>query len=153
MGREQRFLTQLFENDIFLRVAQAVGKWLENWDAASTLMQRFGSVERAAGELIEFWRTTSPKGSESSQTRATLALPPSPTGRSLRESLANKSALSFVTDCVAIPDDIVLCVESDDLSFATVAADMVSEHPWIESLAPKLVSRKDVDWVNLLETI
>lgn len=155
MGREDRFLNQVFENDIFLRVAHSVGRWLENWDAAAILVQRYGSVEQAAREVLRFWQPIAPGTAEGQglESRATLALPSSPTGRSMRENLERKAALSYVTDFAAIPDEVVLCVEFDDLSFATVAAAMISEHPWIEELAPKLVSRKDVEWVNLMETI
>ena len=40
MGREPRFATQLFQDDLFQRVAQGVEEWLEGWDAASVLLRR-----------------------------------------------------------------------------------------------------------------
>ena len=103
--------------------------------------------------MVEFLRSAPPEITESPTKRVILAFPSSPSGRSLRELLANRGGTGYITDYVAIPDDLVLCLESEDLDLATVAAAMVSEHPWIEDLAPKLVSRKDVAWASLFGTI
>ena len=149
---DPRFLNQLFDNDLFHRVAHLVGQWLGGWDAVSILQHRCGSMKGAIGELIEFWKKTTPETADRPDQRVILALPSSPSGRSLREGLANTATATFVTDHVAIPDDIVLCVEFEDLSFSSVAASMGSAHSWIAELAPKLVSRKDVAWADLFET-
>jgi hypothetical protein len=50
---------------------------------------------------------------------------------------------------VTIADDVVFCVEIENLSFSSVAAEMVAARPWISELAPKLVSRIDVTWSGL----
>jgi hypothetical protein len=153
MEREPRVLTQLFENDLFHRAAHGVGRWLESRDAASIMQQCCGSIEGAIGELIEFWRTSTTGLTQCPDQRVILALPGSPSGRSLRESLASTATDPRITDYVTIPDDVVLCAELENLSFSSVAAHMVSAHPWIAELAPKLVSRQDVAWADLCETI
>jgi Tubulin like len=152
MEGDSRFLNRLFDDDLFHRVAHLVGQWLAGWDAASILLHRRGSIKGAVDELIAFWNTTRPEVTGCPDQRVILALPSSPSGRSLGESLAKSPAAAFITDYVAIPDDIVLCVEPQDMSFSSVAAGMVFTHPWIAELAPKLVSRKDVAWADLFGT-
>ena len=53
---------------------------------------------------------------------------------------------------MSIPDDVVLCLEIEDLSFSSVLAGLASGQPWLTELAPKLVSRQDVAWPELTRT-
>jgi hypothetical protein len=82
-----------------------------------------------------------------------VALPSSPSGRSLKEGLASMKAASLVAEAapsvvefITIPDDIVLCLELEIESLPSVAAALIAEQPWLAELAPRLVSRKDVPW-------
>jgi len=76
-------------------------------------------------------------------------MPESPSGRSLRESLAKSVSLLSIADFVSIPDDVVFCLEIENLSFYSVLARLVSGQPWLTDLAPKLVTREDVAWPDL----
>jgi hypothetical protein len=143
--REPRVLPQVFENMLH-RVARAVDHWLESRDAASILLERYGSVEVAANELLHSWKSTTFGSPERACRRLIVGTPASPSGRSLRECLAKSASAPSHFDFVTIPDDVVLCLELDNVSIAAVAADLVSGQSWLADLAPKLVSRKDVSW-------
>jgi hypothetical protein len=54
---------------------------------------------------------------------------------------------------VTIADDVVLCLEIENQSFSSVAAGLVAARPWISELAPKLVSRIDVAWSGLNNSV
>jgi hypothetical protein len=79
----------------------------------------------------------------------TVGTPCSPSGRSLRESLAQSSVLPTIAEDIAIADDVVLCVEQENLSLAATAERIVADQPWLADLAPKLVTRHDVVWSGL----
>src|SRR5207248_4284742 len=78
--------------------------------------------------------------------RVVVATPGSPSGRSLRESLGDAPEIA---DLVTIPEDVVLCLELEDLSLAAAAADLVAGQPLLADLARKLATRDDVDWTSV----
>jgi hypothetical protein len=152
MTREPSFLTEVFQNTLFQRVARAVDEWLRDSDAASILYQRYGSIESVVRELIQTGKSTLLGQPKNADGRLIVGLPGSPSGRSLRESLTKSASELSISDSVSIPDDVVFCLEIEDLSFSSVQAGLVSEQPWLTDLAPKLVSRKDVAWPDLART-
>jgi eukaryotic-like serine/threonine-protein kinase len=149
MTRESGFVTEVFQETLFRRVAGEVHDWLGDSDAASILYQRSGSIEGVVRELIRAGKSILHGHASNAAGRLILGLPSSPSGRSLRESLAKSASELSITDFVSIPDDVVFCLEIENLSFYSVLAKLVSGQPWLTDLAPKLVSREDVDWPEL----
>ena len=149
LSRESRNQTEVFENDLFHRVASLVGRWLEGRDAASILLDRGGSLAAAIATLERSLAPLIAGLAGRPGHRLVVATPGSPAGRSLREGLASAISEPSVPNCVTIADDIVLCLEIENQSFTSVAAEMVAARPWISELAPKLVSRIDVAWRGL----
>jgi hypothetical protein len=147
--REPRSIAEVFENSLLHRAASAVGDWLEGQDAASILQQRRGSLEGAIRDLAAAWRSLTPGLPEAPRQRLTVSTPCSPSGRSLRERLASSSTFPADAEFVAIPDDIVLCLELEELNLASAAAAIVARQPWLAELAPKLVTRHDIPWTGL----
>ncbi len=149
LSRESRNQTEVFENDLFHRVASVVGRWLEGRDAASILLDRSGSLGAAIATLDRSLAPLIAGLAGRPGQRLVVATPGSPAGRSLREGLASAVSEPSVPHCVTIADDVVLCLEIENQSFTSVAAEMVAARPWISELAPKLVSRIDVAWRGL----
>ncbi len=152
MTRETCFVAEVFQETLFQRVGRAVDDWLSDSDAASILYQRYGSIEGVVRELIEAGKSTLLGHPRNAAQRLIVGLPDSPSGRSLRESLAKSASELSISDFVSIPDDVVFCLEIENLSFSSVLAKLVSGQPWLTDLAPKLVSREDVDWPELAQT-
>ncbi len=149
MGREPSFLNEVFQNTLFQRVACSVDEWLKNSDAASILYQWYGSIEGVVEKLIQTGKATILTQPKNTDRRLIVGLPGSPSGRSLREGLAKSASELSISDSVSIPDDVVLCLEIENLSFSSVLAGLASGQPWLTELAPKLVSRQDVAWPDL----
>ena len=152
MTRETCFVAEVFQETLFQRVGRAVDDWLSDSDAASILYQRYGSIEGVVRELIEAGKSTLLGHPRNAAQRLIVGLPDSPSGRSLRESLAKSASELSISDFVSIRDDVVFCLEIENLSFSSVLAKLVSGQPWLTDLAPKLVSRADVDWPELAQT-
>ncbi len=152
MTRETGFVTKVFHETLFHRVAGAVDDLLSDSDAASILYQRNGSIEGVLRELIRAGMSTLLGHPRNAAQRLILGLPDSPSGRSLRERLAKSESELPISDFVSIPDDVVFCLEIENLSFSSVQAKLVAGQPWLTDLAPKLVSREDVDWPELAHT-
>jgi len=150
--REPRFATELFGNTLFHRVCAAVGHWQEGQDAASILHKRYGSMDAVVNELARSWKTAMFGFPEHAAQRLVVGIPGSPSGRSLHESLMKSATFLSSSEFVTIPDDIVLCLEGEDLSFASVSAGLVGGQPWLAEVAAKLVSRIDIDWTELAGT-
>jgi hypothetical protein len=78
-----------------------------------------------------------------------IGIPNTPSGRSLRESLARSTGELKPCTFVSIPEDVVLCLELEGVDLSSAAADLVPDQPWLAELAAKLVTRKDVTWVDM----
>ncbi len=152
MTREAHFLGAVFQETLYERVTSAVDAWLRDSDAASILYQRHGSIEGVVRELIEAGKSTLLGHHRSAAERLVVGLPDSPAGRSLRECLATSASDPSIAGFISIPDDVVLCLEMENLCFSSVLAKLASEQPWLTELAPKLVSREDVAWPDLTRT-
>ena len=117
LSRDSRNQTEVFENDLFHRVASLVRHWLEGRDAASILLDRAGSLDAA---IVTLERSLAPLIAGLAgrpYQRLVVATPGSPAGRSLREGLASAISEPPVPDTVTIADDVVLCVEIENQSF------------------------------------
>jgi hypothetical protein len=139
-------------NTLFRRVCAAVDHWQEEQDAASILHKRYGSIDAVANELARLWKTEMLGFPEHASQCLFVGTPGSPSGRSLRDSLIKSASSLSNSVFVTIPDDIVLCLEVEDLSFASVSAELIGGQPWLAVVAPKLVSRIDIDWAELTGT-
>jgi hypothetical protein len=149
MTRESKVVSEVFESALLQPVASAVDRWLEVQDAASILPERRGSMEGALRELAAAYRSLTGGLPALPQPRVIVGTPCSPSGRSLRESLAQSSSLPTIAEDIAIADDVVLCVEQENLSLAATADGLVARQPWLAELASKLVTRRDVLWTGL----
>ena len=150
MVRETSFVAEVFQETLVRRVTRAVDDWLKDNDAASILYQRHGSIEGAARDLIELVNPTVLRRSETgAEERLIVGLPDSPWGRSLCERLAKSANELSISAFVSIPDDIVFCLEIEKMRFSAVLRKLISGQPWLTDLAPKLLSREDVDWPDL----
>ena len=152
MAREPGFQSEVFQETLFQRVGHSVDHWLKDSDAASILHHRHGSIESAVKELIQAGKSTLLGHPENAARRLVVGMPESPSGRSLRESMAGSASVLASADFVSIPDDVVFCLEIEDLSFSSVLARLVSRQPWMTELAPKLVTREDIAWPELTRT-
>ena len=103
-------------------------------------------------ELIKSGKSNLLGQSGNAVERLIVGLPDSPSGRSLRESLARSASDFSIADFVSIPDDVVLYLEIENLCLSTVLARLTEGQPWLRQLAHKLVSRVDVAWPGLNET-
>jgi serine/threonine protein kinase len=149
IAREPAALTEFLKSMLFPRVAGAVDDWLEGQGAAKLLRHRHGSIEGAADELVRRWQSASPGNCYRAGERLVLATPGNPSGRSLRECLAKTAGGLEFADFVTVPDDVVICLELENINLQVVADDLVSGQPWLAGLAAKLVTRIDVDWPGL----
>jgi len=152
LTREPRFASELFGNTLFHRVCDAVDHWQAEQDAASILHKRFGSMDAVVNELARLWKTAISSFPEHARQRLFVGTPASPSGRSLRESLMKSASPLSNSVFVTIPDDIVLCLEAEDLSLESAAAELIQGQPWLAEVAPKLFSRMDIDWAELTGT-
>ena len=89
LSRESRNQTEVFENDLFHRVASVVGRWLEGRDAASILLDRGGSLGAVIATLERSLAPLIAGLAGRPGHRLVVATPGSPAGRSLREGLAH----------------------------------------------------------------
>jgi eukaryotic-like serine/threonine-protein kinase len=149
---EPRFATELFGDTLFHRVCAAVDRWQEEQDAASILHKRYGSMDAVVAELARLWKSALFGFPEYAAQRLLVGTPDSPSGRSLREGLMKSAGFLSNSEFLTIPDDIVLCLEVQDLSFASVLAELIGGQSWLAEVAPKLVSRIDIDWAELAGT-
>src|SRR5205823_1575833 len=108
MAREPRLVAELFRTTLFQRVADAVDLWLEDTDAASLLIRRHGTAKEVENELRKCLKSAAFRSELRANRRIVVGTPGSPSGRSLRESLARSSTLERA-DFVTIPEDFVLC--------------------------------------------
>jgi hypothetical protein len=149
LTREPLFASELFGNILFHRVCAAVDHWQQEQDAASILHKRYGPTDAVVNELARLWKTAILGFPGHAAQRLFVGTPDSPSGRSLREGLMKSASLLSNSVFVTIPDDVVLCLEVEDLSFASVASELIGGQPWLAEVAPKLVSRMDIDWAEL----
>jgi hypothetical protein len=152
LSREPGFAAELFGTTLFQRVCLAVGHWQEGQDAASILHKRYGSMDAVVSELVRSWKTATFSFPDGGAQRLVAGVPGSPSGRSLRESLMKSADALSIAEFVTIPDDVVLCLEAENISFASVSAELVEGQPWLAQLATRLVSRIDMDWAGLAGT-
>jgi eukaryotic-like serine/threonine-protein kinase len=149
MGRPPGPLAEFFQGTLLPRVAGAVGDWLEGQDAAELLRQRYGSIDRAVNEVLRRWQSAQFGNPHGAREGLVVATPGNPSGRSLRECLARSADGLRIAQFVTVPEDVVFCLELEDLSLPALAADLVSGQAWLAGLASKLVTRNDVDWPGL----
>ena len=79
-------------------------------------------------------------------------MPESPLGPQFAGEHGEVGERAAIAEFVSIPDDVVFCLEIENLSFSSVLARLVSRQPWLTELAPKLVTREDIAWPELTRT-
>jgi hypothetical protein len=148
MAREPRFVAEWLQTTLLDRAQAAVDLWLEDMDAASLMMRRYGSAEAVENALRKCLKSAAFNTEEGGGRRIVVGTPGSPSGRSLRERLAESNTIA-VAEFVTIPEDVVVCLELEDLSLSSAAADLVSGQPLLVDLAGKLMMRQDLNRVTL----
>jgi hypothetical protein len=148
MGREPRSAEDWLQGALMDRVAVAVDLWLEDMDAASLLLRRYGSAQEVENELRRCLKSAAFRAPEQGERRIVVGTPGSPSGRSLRERLAASSAIG-IAEFVTIPEDVVICLELENLRLSSLAAGLVSGQSQLVDLAARLKTREDVDWLPL----
>ena len=81
MQREPRSIGEWFRTTLLDRVADAVGLWLEDMDAASLLMRQYGSAHEVENELSKCLKSAAFRAAERDSPRIVVGTPGSPSGR------------------------------------------------------------------------
>jgi hypothetical protein len=105
-----------------------------------------GGAIRQLRQLIE--QAKPPLRFEGSKEHLVLGVPNSPSGRTLRELVAAQVPGDAVT-AVAVPGDVVFCIESAGLPLASIAEQIIGGEPTFVQVSRRLLTRIDVDWPTL----
>jgi hypothetical protein len=129
----------------------AVLESLDRIDAASLFFEHQSAMGGAIRRLRQILEQARPRlRCDESREHMLLGVPNSPCGRTLRELVAAQVPGEAVT-AVAVPGDVVFCVESTGLSIPTIAEQIIGGEPAFIAGGRRLLTRNDEDWPCLHE--
>lgn len=122
---------------------------LETLDAASLFFEHHSGMGGAIRHLKQLIGQAKPPLSfEGSTEHLVLGVPNSPCGRTLRELVAAQVPGDAVT-AVAVPGDVVFCLESAGLPISAIADQIIAGESTLIQVSRRLLTRIDIDWPPL----